>query len=52
MVKAKEVAQVSTILRRMMARSLKAAATAAQASKDRRFRALQEELGLSLDDDG
>jgi hypothetical protein len=52
MVKAKEAAQVSTISRRMMARSLKAVAAAAQAAKDRRFRAFQEELGLSSDDDG
>jgi hypothetical protein len=51
-VKAKESAQASMILRRMMARSLKAAAAAAQAAKDRRFRAFQEELGLSLDDNG
>jgi hypothetical protein len=35
-----------------MARSLKAAAAAAQAVKDRQFRAFQEELGLSLDDYG
>ncbi len=35
-----------------MARSLKAAAAAAQAVKDRRFRAFQVELGLSLDGDG
>jgi hypothetical protein len=35
-----------------MARSHKAAAAAAQAAKNRQFRAFQEELGLSLDDDG
>jgi hypothetical protein len=35
-----------------MARSLKAAVAAAQAAKDRQFRAFQEELGLSLDNDG
>jgi hypothetical protein len=35
-----------------MARSLKAAAAAAQAVKDRWFRAFLEELGLSLDNDG
>jgi hypothetical protein len=50
-VKAKEAAQ-STISRRVMARSLKAAAAAAQAAKDRQFRAFQEELGLFLDNDG
>jgi hypothetical protein len=50
--KAKEAAQASTISRQMMASSLKAAAAAAQAAKDRQFRAFQEELGLSLDDDG
>ncbi len=50
--KAKEAAQASMILRWTMARSLKAAAAAAQAEKDRKFRAFQEELGLSLDDDG
>jgi hypothetical protein len=50
--KAKEAAQMSMIARRMMARSHKAAAAAAQAAKDRQFRAFQEELGLSLDDDG
>jgi hypothetical protein len=32
-----------------MARSLKAAAAAAQAAKDRQFRAFQEKLGLSSD---
>jgi hypothetical protein len=36
----------------MMARSLKAVAAAAQAAKDRQFRAFQKELGLSLDNDG
>jgi hypothetical protein len=51
-VKAKEAAQASTISRRAMARSLKAAAVAAQAAKDRQFRAFQEDLGLSLDNDG
>jgi hypothetical protein len=51
-VKAKNAAQASTILRQTMARSLKAVAAAAQAAKDRRFRAFQEELGLSSDDDG
>jgi hypothetical protein len=51
-VKAKEAAQVSKISRWTMARSIKAAAAAAQAAKDRRFRAFQEELGLSLDDNG
>jgi hypothetical protein len=35
-----------------MARSLKAVAAAAQAAKDRQFRAFQKELGLSLDNDG
>jgi hypothetical protein len=35
-----------------MARSLKAVAVAAQAAKDRRFRAFQEGLGLSSDNDG
>ncbi len=50
--KSKEAAQTSTILRRTMARSHKAAAAAAQAAKDRQFRAFQEELGLSLDNDG
>ncbi len=50
--KAKEAAQASTISRRTMARSLKAVAAAAQAAKDRQFRAFQEELGLSLDNDG
>ncbi len=35
-----------------MARSLKAAVAAAQAAKDRQFRAFKEELGLSLDNDG
>ncbi len=52
MVKAKEAAQMSTILRQTMARSLKAAVAAAQAAKDRQFRAFQEVLGLSSDDDG
>ncbi len=51
-VKAKEAAQASIISRWTMARSIKAAAAAAQAAKDRCFRAFQEELGLSLDDDG
>jgi hypothetical protein len=50
--KAKEAAQASTISRRTMARSLKAVAAAAQAAKDRQFRAFQEELGLYLDNDG
>jgi hypothetical protein len=50
--KAKEAAQASTISRRTIARSLKAAAAAAQTAKDRQFRAFQEELGLSLDNDG
>ncbi len=50
--KAKEETQASTILRWTMIRSLKAAAAAAQAAKDRQFRAFQEELGLSLDNDG
>ncbi len=50
--KAKEAAQASMISRRTMARSLKAATAATQAAKDRQFRAFQEELGLSLDDDG
>jgi hypothetical protein len=50
--KAKEAAQVSTILRWTMARSLKAAVAAAQAAKDRQLRTFQEELGLSSDDDG
>jgi hypothetical protein len=50
--KAKEAAWASTILRWMMARSLKAAAAAAQAAQDRRFRTFQEESGLSLDNDG
>jgi hypothetical protein len=45
--KAKEAAQASMISRRTMARSLKAAGAAAQAAKDRQFRAFQEELGLS-----
>jgi hypothetical protein len=35
-----------------MARSLKAAVAAAQAAKDRQFSASQEELGLSLNNDG
>jgi hypothetical protein len=35
-----------------MARSHEAAAAAAQAAKDRQFRAFQEELGLSLNNDG
>jgi hypothetical protein len=35
-----------------MARSLKAVAAAAEAAKDRRFRAFQEGLGLSSDNDG
>jgi hypothetical protein len=52
LVKAKEAAQASTILRRMMARFRKAAVAAAQAAKDRQFRAFQEELGLSSDNDG
>jgi hypothetical protein len=52
LVKAKEAAQASTILRWTMVRSLKAAAAAAQAAKDRQFRAFQEELGLFLDNDG
>jgi hypothetical protein len=43
MVKAKEAAQASTILRWTMARSLKAAAMAAHAAKNRHFRAYQEE---------
>ncbi len=51
-VKAKKAAQASKISRWTMARSLKAVAAAAQAAKDRRFRAFQEELGFSLDDDG
>jgi hypothetical protein len=34
-----------------MARSLKAAAAAAQAAKDKQFRAFQEELELSSDND-
>jgi hypothetical protein len=51
-VKAKEAAQASTILRQTMSRSIKAAAVAARAAKDRYFRAFQEELGLSLDDNG
>ncbi len=50
--KAKEAAQASTILRWTMARSLKAVAAGAQAAKDRQFRAFQEKLGLSLDNDG
>ncbi len=50
--KAKEAAQVSMILRQMMARSLKALAVAAQAAKDKCFRAFQEELGLTLDNNG
>ncbi len=50
--KAKKAAQASMISKWMMARSLKAAAAAAQAAKDWWFRAFQEELGLSLDDDG
>jgi hypothetical protein len=50
--KVKEAAQVSKILRQMMARSFKAGAAAAQAAKDRQFRAFQEKLGLSLDNDG
>ncbi len=50
--KAKELAQTSTIGRQMMARSHEAAAAAAQAAKDRQFRAFQEELGLSLNNDG
>jgi hypothetical protein len=50
--KSKEAAKASTISRWAMARSLKAAAAAAQAAKDRQFRAFQKELGLSLDDDG
>ena len=50
-VKEKEATQASTILRWTMARSIKAAAVAAQAAKDRHFRAFQEELGLSSDDD-
>jgi hypothetical protein len=41
-----------TIARRTMARSHKAAAIAAQAAKDRQFKAFQEKLGLSLDNDG
>jgi hypothetical protein len=52
MVKAKEAAQVSTILRWTMARSLKAVVAATQAAKDWRFRAFQEELELSLDNNG
>jgi hypothetical protein len=52
MVKAKEAAQASTVSRWTMAGSIKAVATTAQAAKDRRFRAFQEELGLSLDDHG
>jgi hypothetical protein len=44
--KAKEAAQTSTILRQTMARSLKAAAAAAQAVKDRQFRAFQKERGV------
>ncbi len=51
-VKAKESTQASTISRRTMARSLKAAAAAAQAAKDRQFRAFQEEVGLSSNNDG
>jgi hypothetical protein len=35
-----------------MARSHKAAGAAAQAAKDRQFRAFQEEVGLSLDNNG
>jgi hypothetical protein len=35
-----------------MARSHKEAVAAAQAAKDRQFRAFQEELGLSSDNDG
>ncbi len=50
--KVKVAAQMSTILRWMMARSYKAAASAAQAAKDRQFRAFQEELGLSLANHG
>ncbi len=50
--KAKEAAQASTISRQMMAGFLKTAAAAAQAAKDRRFRACQEELGLFSDNDG
>ncbi len=50
--KVKVAAQASMILIQTMARSLKAAAVAAQAAKDWRFRAFQEELGLSLDNDG
>jgi hypothetical protein len=51
-VKAKEAAQAFTILRWTMARSLKAVVAAAQTAKDRHFRAFQEELGLSLDNNG
>ncbi len=43
---------MSTIARRMTARSHKAAAAAAQAAKDKQLKAFQEELGLLLDDDG
>jgi hypothetical protein len=35
-----------------MARSHKAAAAAAQAAKDRQFKAFQEDLGFLLDNDG
>jgi hypothetical protein len=52
MEKAKEASQASTISRRTMVRPLKAVAASAQAAKDRQFRAFQEELGLSLDNDG
>jgi hypothetical protein len=51
-VKEKEAAQASTISRQMMVGSLQAVGEAAQAAKNMRFRAFQEELGLSLDDDG
>jgi hypothetical protein len=43
---------MSTNARQTMARSRKAVAAAAQAAKDRQFRVFQEELGLSLDNDG
>jgi hypothetical protein len=51
-VKAKQADQASMILRQMMARSLKAEVAAAQAAKERQFRAFQEELELSSDNDG
>jgi hypothetical protein len=45
-------AQASTIWRQTMARAHKAALATAQADKDRQFKVYQQELGLSVNDDG